>query len=382
MRSKSGFKIMRREFNYMWRDRGLRKILLLGPILGLFLFMAIYQTQTVKDIPTAIVDLDGSSSSREISEKIKHAEHLKLRAYPQSYEDLEQSIRRGEIVVGVVIPENFGRDVARHHPTRVLVIVDSSNTVYATNASTAVLGVIRSISAEAGVKTLLARGMDPSQARKAFLTVDYREEGWFNPTLNYAYFLVLAMALNIWQQCCTMTASMNVIGETGMKSWLQVKASGVSRFKYFFSKSLAHLITFMLLVIPVYILALGIFKLPLSCGLGMLLLFTLVFAVSLHSVGTLMSSLANNAVDSTRFGMMVALPSFVLCGYTWPIEAMPGFLQSLVWILPQTWFFQGFNYLSFKDPGWSFMLPYFGGLLVISLVCYSMAAMATAWMER
>lgn len=373
---------MRREFSYMWRDRGLRNILLIGPLLGLLLFMAIYYAQNIKDIPTAIVDLDRSSASREIAEKMKSAEYLKVVSYPDNYQQMEEMIRREEIMVGVVIPENFARDVALHRHTRVLVVIDASNTAYATNAGTAVLGVTRTISAEAGVRTLMARGMDPIKARDAYMAVDFREEGWFNPTLNYIYFLVLAMALNMWQQCCTITSSINIIGETGVKSWLQIKAAGFSKTRLFFFKSLAHIITFMALVLPVYILAFAVFNLPLACGFGTLLLFTLVFAIAIHSVGTLMSSAANNAMDSTRFGMMVALPSFVLSGYTWPIEAMPKLLQPVVWVFPQTWFFQGFNYLSFKNPGWEFMGPYFLALMAIAFVCYSLAGLITAWMER
>ncbi|PKM78287.1 MAG: ABC transporter permease [Firmicutes bacterium HGW-Firmicutes-15] len=375
-------KIMRRELCYMWRDRGLRNILMFGPLLGLLLFLAIYNAQNIKDIPTAIVDLDRSSSSREISEKICNAENLKVVTYPTSYQELEGQIQRGEIIVGVVIPENFARDVALHRHTQVLLIIDASNTAYATNASTAVLGVTRTISAEAGIKTLMSKGMDPAQAKDTYLAVDFKEEGWFNPTLNYVYFLVLAMALNFWQQCCTIAASINVIGETGVKSWLQIRAIGFSKFRLFFNKSLIHIMVFMAMIIPVYIIAFGVFKLPLACGFGPMLFFTLLFAIALHSLGTLMSSAANNAMDSTRFGMMVALPSFVLSGYTWPIEAMPGFLQPVVWIFPQTWFFQGFNYLTFKNPGWDFMASYFWALIIIALVCYSLATLITAWMER
>jgi len=373
---------MRRELGYMWRDRGLRNILLFGPLIGILLFAGIYAVQTITSIPTAIVDLDRSASSRELAEKMKNAPNLKVAGYPQTYGKLEDLIQRGKIVVGVVIPENFGRDVTLHRHTRVLLIIDASNTVFATNASTAVLGVTRTLSAEIGVNTLLAQGTDPLKAKDMYVSVDLKEEGWFNPTLNYAYFLVLALALNIWQQCCSIASSINIIGETGVKSWLQIKAAGFSKLRLFISKSAVHITTFMAMAVLIYAIAFGIFKIPLACKLSILLLFTLVFAVALHSIGTLMSSIANNAVDSTRFSMMVALPSFVLSGYTWPIEAMPGFLQPVVWIFPQTWFFQGFNYLSFKNPGWEFMASYFWALLVIALICYGLTTAITAWRER
>ena len=374
--------ITRREFYYMWRDKGLRYILLLASLIGLLLFAGIYSAQVLQDIPTAVVDLDKSSQSRALVQKLENAENLKVTARLSNYAEARELLEEGRAVVGVVIPENFGHDVSLSRSTNVAMLIDGSNMVYATNASSAVLTITRTVSAEAGVKTLLAQGVELNQAKEAYQAIDLKEEYWFNPTANYAYFLVLGLVLNMWQQCCTLAACANIISETGVSSWLQIRAMGISKFKLFFSKSIAHLIVFMVLAVVLYVLCFGVLKLPLHCGWGILLLFTFAAALALHSVGTMMSSLALNAVDSARFGMIVALPSFVLSGFTWPLEAMPHFLQLLVWILPQTWFFQGLNYLTFKNPGWHFMLPYFKGLIIITLVCYGVSTVATGLIER
>lgn len=373
--------IIIREFNYMWRDKGLLNIMLFAPLLGVAIFGLTYSMQTLNNIPTAIVDLDHSQKSRGLIDKFTRTEELEIISYPQNYHELTELIEQGDAVVGVVIPEDYGQDLILHRPTRVLTIIDGSNMIYATNAKVASTLITRTVSAEAGVKSLIARGMSLQEAKNAYIGADLRDVSWFNPTLNYAYFLVLGLILNIWQQCCTMASCMNIIGETGVKSWLQVKASGISHFKFFFSKSVAHIITFTAMVLPLYWLGFCILHIPIHCNFFQLLLFTAVFTISLHSVGTLMSSVANNAVDATRFGMMVALPSFVLSGYTWPIDAMPGFLQPLVKLLPQTWFFQGFNSLTFKNPGWAHLSHYYSSLLVIAVVCYSAAALITTWQE-
>lgn len=374
--------IMRRECSFMWRDKGLRRILIFAPFIGLVLFWGIYSAQTLQDIPTAIVDLDHSSSSRALCDRLENAENLDVVTYPGTDDSLKDLIRQGDVVVGVVIPENFARDVTANKETRVLMLLDGSNMIYATNASTAVLGVTKTISAEAGIKTLMAHGMGIKEATGAYQSIQFREEGWFNPTLNYKYFLLLGLIMNIWQQCCMLVSCMNVIGETGQRSWIQVKAAGISKLKFFCSKSLMHILIFMLLTLPLYFISFVLLKLPLSCSFTMLMLFTLVFAISLHSIGTFMSSVACNAVDSSRLGMIIALPSFVLSGFTWPIEAMPHFLQPMVKIIPQTWFFQGLNYISFKSPDWDFMSGYFLAMVIIAVVCYSMSIIFTAWIER
>jgi len=369
--------IMERELFYLWRDKGLRYILLIGPLLGMLLFAGVYSYQRIGNIPTAIVDLDKSSASQQVISDLKTAQNLQVVSYPDSFDQLEESIKRGEVIVGVVIPENYGKNIALKRQTKVAVFIDGMNMAYATNATSAVLTVTRTLGAQVGVETLIARGIQPTQAQEAYQSINLQEEAWFNPTLNYAYFLALAFALNIWQQCCTLAACMNIIGETGVRSWLQIKASGISKFKLFFCKSLVQIGAFMLMVLPVYVLAFGVFKYPLACGWPTFLLFTLIFTITLHSLGTLMSSFSGNAVNASRYGMIIALPSFMVSGFTWPIEAMPQWFQPVAWFFAQTWFFQGLNFLTFKNPGWEFMSRYFGMLGLMAVLFYSAAALFT-----
>ncbi len=363
-----------RELTSLWRDKTLRGILLLGTVLGLLLFWSTYWAQVLKSIPTAIVDLDQSSASREFVELVKNAENLQVMLFVPSFEELRELIERGEVAVGVVIPQNFGKDVALGRRARVEVIIDGSNIIYATNATSAALAVARTAGAQASIKTLAARGVHPLQAQDAYQSIVFREEPWFNPTLNYAFFLVVALALNVWQQCCTLAASTTIIGEVGSESWVQLKAAGVPAFHLFATKAAVHIALYTLLALPVYAVSYGFFSVPLHAKPAELILFTAAFAAALHGVGTFVSSFAGSALNSTRFGMLVALPSFILSGYTWPLEAMPPFIQHLARLLPQTWFFQGFNYLTFKGADLTFMSRYYLVLVTTAAACYAASA--------
>ncbi|WP_040411000.1 ABC transporter permease [Desulfosporosinus sp. OT] len=367
--------IMQRELFYMWRDKSLRNILLVGPLLGLLLMAGVYSSQRIGNISTAIVDLDKSSASRQVTTDLKNSQNLQVVAYFDTFSQLEESIKRGEVIVGVVIPENYGKDIALQRQTKVAVLIDGMNIIYATNASSAVLTVTRTLGAQVGIRTLIAKGIQPNQAQEAYQSVAFPEEAWFNPTANYAYFLVLAFALNVWQQCCTLASCMTIIGENGRRSWYQIRTSGISLFKLFFCKSFVHIGILLLTVLPVYFLAFVVFKLPLACGWSSFLLFTLIFILALHGLGTMMSSLSPNAVNASRYGMIIALPSFLLSGFTWPLQAMPQWLQHVVWILPQTWFFQGVSFLTFKNPGWGFVSHYFLALSLMAVLFYSVAAL-------
>ncbi|NLO90125.1 MAG: ABC transporter permease [Clostridia bacterium] len=375
---KKSFAVVAREFQLLWRDSDLRRILFIVSILSLLLFFAVYYTRVLREIPTVVLDLDRTPQSLEMLQSIENCEDLNVVLYSADYKELCEVIEKGEAVVGVVIPENFGRDVAGGKGSKILSVIDGSNMIYANNAVSAVLTVARTHSAELGVKKLIARGVHYTEAQYALMGVVFRDEPWFNSTLNYAVFVVLAMALNVWQQCCTITATYNITGEMGKGSWLQIKALRVSKFLFFFSKSLAHIIGFMLAVIPLYIMAFGIYKMPLRCSPAELLLFTLVFAVSIHGLGTMISALCGDPVDAVRFGMVIALPSFILSGYTWPLEAMPAFVQKAAKFFPQTWFFQGFNLLVFKNPGREVLQPYVFVLMGMACLFYLLSLAAAA----
>ncbi|AET67077.1 ABC-type multidrug transport system, permease component [Desulfosporosinus orientis DSM 765] len=367
--------IMQRELVYMWRDKSLRNILLVGPLLGLLLFAGVYSYQRIENISTAIVDFDNSSASRQVITDLKNSQNLQVLAYFDSFSQLEEAIKRGEVLVGVVIPENYGKNIALHRQTKIAVFIDGMNMAYATNASSAVLTVTRTLGAQVGIQTLIAKGIQANQAQEAYQSIAFPEEAWFNPTVNYAYFLVLAFALNVWQQCCTLASCMTIIGENGRRSWYQIRTSGISLFKLFICKSVVHIGILLLIVLPVYFLAFVVFKFPLACGWPSFLLFTLIFILALHGLGTMMSSLSPNAVNASRYGMIVALPSFLLSGFTWPLQAMPQWLQHVVWAFPQTWFFQGVSFLTFKNPGWGFMSHYLLALGLRAVLFYSVAGL-------
>ncbi|MEN6327456.1 MAG: ABC transporter permease [Syntrophomonas sp.] len=361
----------RREFTYIWRDRGLRIVLFLMPLLAVALFGLTYWEQVLTDIPTSIVDLDRSVQSRELIADLEQAQNLKIKAHFDDYEELRKSIEKGESVVGVVIPEKYGRCQELRRPTRVAMIVDGSNMVYGINSSVAVLQVTRTIEVKSGVKVMLARGEQMSDATNALMSINFVDEPWYNPAINYAFFLVLGLVLNIWQQCCTLLAAMTIIGETGTRSWVHLKSSRLSLLGVFAGKTLAHLVLFMGTVAVLYGLCFEVLHLPLRCDFGKLMLFTLGFAIALHSMGTLISSVARTAADASRITMGIAVPAFVLSGFTWPLEAMPQVLSAIVKWLPQTGFFQGVIFLTMKNADWSYMSQYYIQFLMFALIAYA-----------
>jgi len=422
--------LLKRELFLIWHDRGIRIILFVIPFLTLLLFWGIYQPGTLFHIPAAIVDLDQSANSRMVISEFESSENLDIKAYYQTFEELKEAIENGEVITGVVIPKDFGKNLELRRSTRMLMVIDGTNMAYATNASTTMMEIAETLKATTGVKTLLAyrpttdddlyssvgnltdgedvtlsdttdssssststgsleldmnlydAGYTMAEALQVYMPITFQDEGWFNPTLNYSYFVLLGVFFNIWQQCSTLLFCMNILGETGTPSWLQIKTSGFSKIKLFAGKSVLQILLVMLVAAVILFISFVLCKLPTSVSIFVWLGFLLCFTLALHGLGTMMSSVTANSLDATRLGMVVALPSFLISGFSWPLEEMPLLLQKIAWCIPQTWFFQGINYLSFKNPPAGFIGHYCLVLLLMALLFYAVGFCATYVRER
>jgi ABC-2 type transport system permease protein len=54
-----------------------------------------------------------------------------------------------------------------------------------------------------------------------------------------------------------------------------------------------------------------------------------VFVISVSFIGVLVSILVPNQLKATEILMVIATPSFILSGFTWPLSQMPVWVQAI-----------------------------------------------------
>ena len=106
-----GFKaIFYKESKQISRDRGTLVFIFLIPIMQLLIFGYAINT-TVSDIKTATLNLDRSQKSSELLWSFQNSGYFKILKEVKSKEELIQDIVKGEIKVGIVIPEDYAREI-------------------------------------------------------------------------------------------------------------------------------------------------------------------------------------------------------------------------------------------------------------------------------
>ena len=119
--------------------------LFISVLAGMLLITTIWKNDYTEDIPFGILDEDRSSLSQSIVKQFGINPSLDIVYYADSEQDLKQAILDKKIEAGVMIPENFSRDMSLKKSPQAVIFADCSNIITgggAVGAASSVLGTM------------------------------------------------------------------------------------------------------------------------------------------------------------------------------------------------------------------------------------------------
>ena len=292
----------------------------------------------VYDVPMMVIDHDNSQISRSMTQALDSNEAFKLAGYLNSPEEFTDAVRAGKAYACVYFPENFERDIKRGKQARVAVMLDVTNILIGNVTYKAAATVIGTYSSGVQVQKLMMRGTPTSAVRPSIIPINAEYRAWFNPTWNYLNFLLLGLMGTIIQQVTLLTVALGL-----SKEWEKKTATSLLGLTHRPIVALTgKFLAYMVLMLPVALICLSVtfyhFGAPNTGGVGLVVGVTSLFVALLCLAGVAVSGLTRDSLYSTQLLMMVAVPSFILSGYTWPAFAMPTALQYISFALPLTHF--------------------------------------------
>ncbi|MDK2814092.1 MAG: type transport system permease protein [Thermoanaerobacter sp.] len=364
-----------REWRYIIKNKRLLFILIGIPILYITLFGILYSEHVVNHISLGVLDMDNTSLSRAVIEAFSDSDRFNYTTKLNSQKEMEESMKQGKIMAAIVIPPDFERNIKRGIGSQVMVVVNGANMIIGNAVTTSASEIIQTLSAGTLLKKVERTGM-PSQAAAMFIQpISFRLRVWYNPTFNYTNFLLLGLMTTVIQQVALLYMSVAIIREKEHGTLLEEINEGElsSAFAFVSGKMLPYFllnfITFNLL------LGEGIyaFKIPLYGNYAYILLLTAVFLICILSLGILLSSICRTELEATQVAMLIAVPSFLFSGYTWPIMAMPLPAKIIARLLPLTYYSDNIRKIFLMDVDFSTILHDLMVLAVAALVFYGLA---------
>src|SRR5262249_53842117 len=154
--------IFRKEFLHVFRDRGTFALAFAIPLFQLILFGFI--DQTVHNVATVVVDQDRSTDSRELLDRLRATGTFKIIDVTANPHDARNQIVSGRARIGIVIPPDYHDKRTRRSDTKILVLIDGSDSTVSAQALASVNGLVASMNIEEirkGVRAPDAVGAQP-----------------------------------------------------------------------------------------------------------------------------------------------------------------------------------------------------------------------------
>jgi ABC-2 type transport system permease protein len=304
-----------------------------APVVLFLLLVAIFQQQVLRELPVALVDQDQSALSDQLARMLDATTGLDLRYRLTDTTDAEQLVREGRIYGYVVVPRGLETQVLRG---------EQANVAGFHNAAFLSAGGIVSREFRTVVATL-SYGIKQQRLTRLGVTavplepVRVQSSALYNPQLNYAYFLLVAMLPAMLQIFIALVAVEAVGTELRWGTALEWLQTSGNRVVVALSAKLApylllYLTTAMVMVTILFLLV----EVPLRGNLLAIALGSLLLVASYIGIGVLFVALSANLRMATSFAAFYTGPALAYMGISFPQMAMPTFGQLWGNMLPVT----------------------------------------------
>ncbi|MCH1910054.1 ABC transporter permease [Stenotrophomonas sp. Y6] len=178
---------LRRELRHWREDRWELALVTLVPLLLMLLMMALFSGAVLRQLPVALVDLDGSADSRALARAIDASPGVALVAQPASLQQAQAQLRALEVFAIVLLPRDMSRRALRGEPAPVYAFYNATYLATGQSAARDIADAVAAYNARM-LKERIGLQAGPARLRAAPVTV--QATVLYNPARSYELFLL------------------------------------------------------------------------------------------------------------------------------------------------------------------------------------------------
>jgi ABC-2 type transport system permease protein len=308
----------------------------IAPILAMCVFGVAFSGD-VKDVHVAVVNQDEGYQPLGVPVKVSIADMiisnfdkdvLKV-DYVDTEEEGVQRVQKGGAYGVIVFPEHFTRDIysKMQNPslsvsTTIEVRLDKSNVNVANAIAKAVSDAVLKTMSETENAAPISVDADNAIYGKGAKFMDFFVPG----IMAFVVFLLT-----------TLLTLISFVGERTSGNLERLQATPLRASEIVIGYAIAFSIIGMLQSILLLVIGVTVFNIMIVGHIALAFLVIALLAVVSLSLGILLSSLAKREAQAIQFFPLIVLPTFLLAGIFWPVEAIPSWLRPLSYAIPPSY---------------------------------------------
>jgi len=296
---------------------------------------------TISNQPIALANQDnGTMGSSFVSQLnlINNKTGMMDLSIVKDFNDIKNKIQNSEVNGGIIIPENFSSDIFAKRQAYIAIVIDQSNPQIAVMIQTALSKTIEAIGEQTAIYNLngtyhVSITQATSMVKPYTVQLKTVPEG----KTNYFQFVapgIIAMVVMM----ALMTGLPHAISyEKDMGTLDGMLAAPINRLSIILGKVMAQTIRGMLQGFIILLLAVVLFGVVIQGSILLVIALIILTVFSFVGLGILITSFTDKEETATMVMMTLMFPMMFLSGVFFPLQQMPGYMQTFAHFLPLTY---------------------------------------------
>lgn len=314
--------------------------MVIAPLFCYVFFTTLMDTGLPKNLPIAAVDLDDTSTSRNILRNLDAFQQTAIVAHYASVDEARLAVQRGEIYGFFYIPRGLSSMAQTQSQPKISFYTNNSYLI-AGSLLFRDMKMMSELASGAAARTVLyAKGATEDQAMAYLQPIVIDTHALSNPWLNYSVYLSNTLIPGILMIMIFMVTVYSIgveIKDRTAHEWLRMGNNSI--YISLAGKLLPQTVIFFIMGIFYNVYLYGYMHFPLNSGILPMLLATLLFILASQCCGIVMIGTLPTLRLGLSFASLWGVLSFSISGFTYPVMAMHPILQGLSNLFPLRHYF-------------------------------------------
>ena len=339
------------------------RVILIFPVIFQSLIFGYVATYDLDHAPYAVLDMSRSQESRELLAHIDGSSALDKVLELQNAEQIATAMDSGDVMLTVVIPQDFSRKLNRGEPVSMQVITDGRNTMTAGMAAGYIASIVGNFNAERNPKLNL---------------VQTETISWYNPNLITRWTFLPALVVMLGLVQVLMLGGLSVAREREQGTFDQLLVTPLSPAQILFGKAAAPILIGLLQATAVIIICRYWFQIPLAGNLLDLYLAIFIFLLSCTGLGLSISAISQTMQQVMVYCFVLLMPMTLLSGLATPVSNMAEPLQIITYANPMRFALEAVRRIYLEGAGTTDVAYNFVPMLAVAAITLPLAG----WLFR
>jgi ABC-2 type transport system permease protein len=275
-------------------------------------------------------------------------------------------IEKGRSDLILEIPASFDKILVKENEATLLMSVNAINGVKGNLGSVYLASIVREFNNEVRLKWIQFPRFNPE------LNIEVTSSNWFNPLLNYKYFMVPGILVVLITLVGAFLTSLNIVKEKEIGTIEQINVTPIRKHHFILGKLIPFWILGMVVLSIGLSLARFVYVIIPEGNLLVIYTYSAVYLLALLGLGLLVSTYTSNQQQAMLLSFFMMMIFILLGGLYTSIESMPTWAQWVTKFNPVAYFIEVMRMVVLKGSGLADISTHL-------LITFGMAVFLNGW---